>query len=261
MFAMIQPCARYEQASMCHASAMSHEQAMCCEPVAITPSTFDVYFVQMCMPTCVWTPEHGEFGLGCGSIPLSYMHWNSTCCCHFCWQLKGVFMLGLFLSFSSYRYRVTHGCRALSKGCVQARWPASSLWQPLTLLTWSGLNSPLRKKATTGNTSKPKCLLGAIISSAYSVYSLSQWCRNIWHAFKTILKEEGGFWSGCLYQGLPATVLVRASNWRCSSLDSPVVILWRINFMGCRSSGVCNHTRCHEICYLISFISAVSQCS
>ena len=31
--------------------------------------------------------------------------------------------------------------------------------------------------------------------------------RNIRHAFRTILKEEGGFWSGCLYRGLFPTLL------------------------------------------------------
>ena len=31
--------------------------------------------------------------------------------------------------------------------------------------------------------------------------------RNIRHAFQTILKEEGGFWSGCLYRGLFPTLL------------------------------------------------------
>lgn len=31
--------------------------------------------------------------------------------------------------------------------------------------------------------------------------------RNIRHAFKTILKEEGGFWSGCLYRGISPTLL------------------------------------------------------
>jgi hypothetical protein len=32
--------------------------------------------------------------------------------------------------------------------------------------------------------------------------------RNIRHAFKVILKEEGGFWSGCLYRGWIPTVTV-----------------------------------------------------
>ena len=33
--------------------------------------------------------------------------------------------------------------------------------------------------------------------------------RNILHAFQTILKDEGGILSGCLYKGLPPTVMVR----------------------------------------------------
>jgi len=32
--------------------------------------------------------------------------------------------------------------------------------------------------------------------------------RNISHAFQTILKDEGGLFSGCLYKGLPPTVMV-----------------------------------------------------
>ena len=32
--------------------------------------------------------------------------------------------------------------------------------------------------------------------------------RNILHAFQTILKDEGGLISGCLYKGLPPTVMV-----------------------------------------------------
>jgi len=35
--------------------------------------------------------------------------------------------------------------------------------------------------------------------------------RNILHAFQTILKDEGGIFSGCLYKGLPPTVMV--SGW------------------------------------------------
>ena len=31
--------------------------------------------------------------------------------------------------------------------------------------------------------------------------------RNIRHAFRTILREEGGFWSGCLYRGIFPTLL------------------------------------------------------
>ena len=31
--------------------------------------------------------------------------------------------------------------------------------------------------------------------------------RNIRHAFKTILKEEGGFWSGSLYRGIFPTLM------------------------------------------------------
>lgn len=32
--------------------------------------------------------------------------------------------------------------------------------------------------------------------------------RNIRHAFHVILKEEGGFKSGCLYRGLVPTLMV-----------------------------------------------------
>lgn len=32
-------------------------------------------------------------------------------------------------------------------------------------------------------------------------------CRSIRHAFQTILREEGGVWSGCLYRGLFPTLL------------------------------------------------------
>jgi len=32
--------------------------------------------------------------------------------------------------------------------------------------------------------------------------------RNIRHCFQTILKEEGGFWRGCLYRGLSPTLMV-----------------------------------------------------
>lgn len=32
-------------------------------------------------------------------------------------------------------------------------------------------------------------------------------CRNIRHAFQTILREEGGLLSGCLYRGLLPTLL------------------------------------------------------
>ena len=31
-------------------------------------------------------------------------------------------------------------------------------------------------------------------------------CRNVRHAFRTILKEEGGMWSGCLYRGIFPTL-------------------------------------------------------
>ena len=31
--------------------------------------------------------------------------------------------------------------------------------------------------------------------------------RSIGHAFQTILKEEGGFWSGCLYRGIFPTLM------------------------------------------------------
>lgn len=37
--------------------------------------------------------------------------------------------------------------------------------------------------------------------------------RNISHAFQTILKDEGGFFSGCLYKGLPPTVMVCWLPW------------------------------------------------
>lgn len=32
--------------------------------------------------------------------------------------------------------------------------------------------------------------------------------RNVRHCFQTILKEEGGFWRGCLYRGLSPTLMV-----------------------------------------------------
>ena len=42
-----------------------------------------------------------------------------------------------------------------------------------------------------------------------NVFSLH---RNILHAFQTILKDEGGLLSGCLYKGLPPTVMVSILN-------------------------------------------------
>ena len=43
----------------------------------------------------------------------------------------------------------------------------------------------------------------------FSVYLFMTWSyRNILHAFQTILKDEGGLISGCLYKGLPPTVMV-----------------------------------------------------
>lgn len=37
---------------------------------------------------------------------------------------------------------------------------------------------------------------------------MSDYKRNIRHAFRVILKEEGGFKSGCLYKGLVPTLMV-----------------------------------------------------
>ena len=36
--------------------------------------------------------------------------------------------------------------------------------------------------------------------------------RNVRHCFQTILKEEGGFWRGCLYRGLSPTLMVIMFN-------------------------------------------------
>ena len=36
--------------------------------------------------------------------------------------------------------------------------------------------------------------------------------RNVRHCFQTILKEEGGFWRGCLYRGLSPTLMVIIFN-------------------------------------------------
>lgn len=71
--------------------------------------------------------------------------------------------------------------------------------------------------APTGNTSKLIFVRSQLIVLEFCYDTAS--CnvtyphRNIRHCFQTILKEEGGFWRGCLYRGLSPTLMVCEVVW------------------------------------------------